>query len=261
MLRAAVIGLLLLPQLALGAGFAKQSLFLSKSPVMEGETVFLHAVVNNDAPTAFAGTMVFLEGTITLGKVPVELKTGEAAALSVSWKPASGSHAIVAELRKGTEVVERQTATFKIDPKPVPVVPAAPSTSTQSAAIVESSDGIQKAIAGVSPTVAGAVAPVFRLVDGSREALADVVETQLENTKKDLGPAAGNPGKVLSAETAQKAPSDPMGTLILVLRTLYFYLLTLLGFIIGSAGVFYPVFAILILYILWKIVRRVRRPA
>jgi hypothetical protein len=258
MLKIVAIALLLFPQLALGAGFAKQSLFLSRTPVTEGETVFLHAVVNNDATTTFSGEMTFAEGTTTIGKVPVTLDPGEADATSISWKPAAGSHAIVAELKKGSTVVERQTATFKIEPKPVPKTVA---SSTQAAATVESSEGIQKSIERVSPAVAGALAPVFRLVDGGREALANVVEKQLETTKQNLGSAAGNPGSVLSAETAKNTTSDPMGTLLLIVRTLYFYLLTLLGFIIASAGIFYPVAALIFFYILWRIIRRVRRPA
>jgi hypothetical protein len=254
MLRTAVVALLLAPQLAFGAGFAKQSLFLSHAPVIEGETVLLHAVVNNDATSTFAGEMVFAEGAATVGKVPVSLAPGEAVALSVSWKPAAGSHKIRATLQKGSTTVEEQSATFQVEPKPAPA-----STSGQSAATIESSQNIQNAIAGVSPAVAGAVAPAFRLVDGGREALANVVEKQLESAKQGL--PSGQPGSVLSAETAKNAPSDPLGTFLLILRTLYFYLLTLLGFIIASAGVFYPVFALLFFYILWRVVRRVRRPA
>ena len=52
-----------------------------------------------------------------------------------------------------------------------------------------------------------------------------------------------------------------IGTFWYILQTLYLYLLTLLSFIISSAGVFYPVAALLVLFLLWKVVRRVRRPA
>lgn len=249
---AAFFALLLLPQLAFGAGFAKQSLFLSHSPVIEGESVFVHAVVNNDATTTFAGEMVFTEGATSLGKVAVSLKPGEASAVSVSWKPSAGSHKITAELTKGTVSVAKESATFTIERKPEPEATSTPLG-------IESSSGIQDSIRGVSPGTADALAPMFKLVDGGREALANVVSQQLDNTKQGL--PSGKPGGVLGAETAKNATSDPMGTFLLVLRTLYFYLLTLLGFIIASAGIFYPVVAVFILFVLWKLFRRFRRPA
>ena len=253
---AAIFIVLLAPQLAFGAGFAKQFLFLSRPSVTEGETVFIHAVVSNDASAAFAGDMVFSEGATKIGTAPVSLDAGEAAAVSVSWKPSAGSHAVIAELKKGTDVVEKQSATFTIAQKPVPV---ATPPSTQGAA-VESSAKIQESIAGFSPAAASATAPLFTLVDGGRASLSDVIDTQIDNTKKNIG-GDGSPGNVLSAETVKNAPQDPMGTFWLILQTLYLYLLTLLSFIIGSAAVFYPALALLILYLLWRLFNRFRRPA
>ena len=148
------------------------------------------------------------------------------------------------------------TFTLYVSPKPKPVA-----TSSQSAAAVESSSKIQEGIAGLSPAAASATAPFFTMVDGGRAALSDVIDVQIANTKNNIGPTAGKPGEVLSAEAVKNAPQNPMGTLWFILQTLYLYLLTLLSFIIGSAGVFYPVAAFIILYILWRLIRRFSRPA
>src|SRR3989338_1124026 len=148
------------------------------------------------------------------------------------------------------------TFTLYVSPKPKPVA-----TSSQSAAAVESSAKIQEGIAGLSPAAASATAPFFTMVDGGRAALSDVIDVQIANTKNNIGPTAGKPGEVLSAEAVKNAPQNPMGTLWFILQTLYLYLLTLLSFIIGSAGVFYPVAALLILYLLWRLIRRAHRPA
>ena len=148
------------------------------------------------------------------------------------------------------------TFTLYVSPKPKPVA-----TSSQSAAAVESSAKIQEGIAGLSPAAASATAPFFTMVDGGRAALSDVIDVQIANTKNNIGPTAGKPGEVLSAEAVKNAPQNPMGTLWFILQTLYLYLLTLLSFIIGSAGVFYPVAAFIILYILWRLIRRFSRPA
>lgn len=253
-----VFVLLLLPALASAAGFAKNSLFLSRTSVTEGETVLIHAVVNNDAATAFAGTLRFSEGAMAIGSVPVSLDAGEAAAVSVSWKPSAGSHAVLAELKAGTELVEKQSATFVIAAKPKP---APADSAALSAAAVESSAKIQKGIAGFSPAAANATAPVFALVDGGRAALSDVIDGQIAATKKSIGASVASPGEVLGAEQVKNAGSNPMGTVWFILQTLYLYLLTILNFVIGSAGVFYPVAAFLILYFLWRLVKRFRRPA
>ena len=146
------------------------------------------------------------------------------------------------------------TFTLYLVPKPKPVV-------ANAAAAVESSAKIQEGIAGFSPAAASATAPFFTMVDGGRTSLSDVIDVQIANTKNNIGPTAGKPGEVLSAEAVKNAPQNPMGTLWFILQTLYLYLLTLLSFIIGSAGVFYPVAAFIILYILWRLIRRFSRPA
>jgi hypothetical protein len=144
------------------------------------------------------------------------------------------------------------TITFYIAPKPKP--PAA--TTTQAAATIQSSQGIQDSIASVSPGAAGVVAPVFTLVDGGRQKVADVVETQLNSIKKDLGADAG---KVLGAEATKDAASNPMGTFWYILQTLYLYVLTVGLFLVSNAGVFYPIIAAAFLYALWRIFKRFRR--
>lgn len=150
------------------------------------------------------------------------------------------------------------TVTLYITPKPKPA-PVAASTSV--AAAVESSAKIQEGIAGFSPAVAGAMAPMFNLVDGGRRTVSDALDTQIEGTKGRLGTGVSSPGEILGSDAVKNAGSNPLGTVWFILQTLYLYLLTILNFIIGSAGVFYPVAAILILYLLWRLVTRSRRPA
>jgi len=248
----------LLPFSAYAAGFAKQSLFLSRSAVTEGETVLIHAVVSNETAAKFAGELTFKDAGSTIGSVPVSLAAGESSVMSVSWKPAAGSHEVSAELKDSTgKSVEVQKDTFTIAAKPTTQT----ASSTQPAAAVESSKGIQQSIGGVSPQAEQYSAPIFSTLDSARSSAADVLDNQLASTKVKLGPGAGSPGEVLAAEATRNAVSNPWGALVYILQTLYFYLLTILRFIIGTAGVFYPVFAILFFYILWRVYRLFRRPA
>ena len=250
------VGFLLLPSFALGAGFARESIFLSKESVTEGDTVLVHTVVQNDLTAKFPGQLVITDGDAKVGSVPVDLEPGEAQAVSVSWKPAAGSHKLVAELQdKAGTVVESETETFVIKAKPKPA-PKSSASSSQSAAAVESSDGIQEQIDGLSPAVGGAVAPFFRLVDGSRETIADVLDSQLAS----VGPkvtALPIPGVVAGAQTI-KAP-DEQNWFWSIIYTVYFYILTVLRYIVGSAGIFYPLLAVVFFFILWRTYRRFRR--
>lgn len=242
------------PVVTFAAGFAQQSLFLSKSSVTEGDVVLIHAVVQNDAASAFPGTVFIKDGTEQVSSVPVTLEAGEAQAVSVSWKPTAGSHKITAELQdKAGAVVESESETFIVQEKPKPVSQETPQNQ---AAAVESSDGIQDQIDSLSPAVGGVLAPVFRLVDGSREAIADVLDSQLES----VGPkvtALPIPGVVAGAETI-KAP-DEQGWFWSIIYTVYFYLLTVLRYVVGSAGIFYPLLALVFFFVLWRTYRRFRR--
>jgi hypothetical protein len=251
------VALAALPTAAFGAGFAQQSIFLSKSSVVEGETVLIHTVVQNDLAAKFPGQLVVRDGETRVGAVPVELDPGEAQAVSVSWKPGAGSRTIVAELQdKAGTVVESESATFSIKARPKPVAPKA--TTTQVAAAVESSDSIQNKINDLSPAAGGAVAPFFRLVDGSRSSIADVLDSQLAKTKPKV---AQNPlpGVVAGAQSETPQTPEPTSWFWSIIYTVYFYILTVARFIVGSAGIFYPLLAVLFFFTLWRTYRRFRR--
>ena len=257
-----ILPFLLLPSLSLAAGFANGSLFLSKGSVTEGDTVLIHVVVSNEDPAKFTGTVVLDDAGSSIGTVPVTLAAGEAQTVSISWAPTAGSHTVSAKLTAsdGT-VVQQESQTFSIAAKPQPASVFA--NSNQGAAVVDSSAPIQQSIANVSPQVASAAQPLFTVIDGARSSAADVLDTQLANTKTNLTNTQ-KPGFVLGTSTSALSDptiTNPWGTFWFVLYTAYFYVLTILRWLVGNAGVFYPVLAILFLYILWRIFRRIRRPS
>ncbi len=252
---AALVACLLCPLAAGAAQFAPSALFLSKNAVVEGDTVLIHAVVQNDAAGKFPGNVVFRDGDTQVGSVPVTLLASEVRAVSVSWTPASpGSHKVVAALldQGGTAVQsEEQTFTIAAKPKPKPAV----ATSSNAAAAIESSKDIQDKIGGLSPAAGGALAPVFKLVDGARSSVASVLDDQLAKTKPKLAPI---PGVVAGTSSSIQAPEQGswFGS---IFTTVYYYVLTVLRWLVGSAAVFYPVLAFAFLYILYRMFRRFRR--
>lgn len=237
------------PTLVFAASFAKQSIFLSRSTVTEGESVLIHAVVSNDESITFKGSLILRDGDEKIGTVPVTLESGKAIAVSISWEPAAGKRTVHADLlNQSGEVVETMKESFSIAEKPKPVT----ITSEQSAATIESSKDIQDKIRSVSPGTSDAVAPLFSMIDSVRSSAADVLDDQLTLAKKKLGQVEG-------AHTEDGALPETVGGFWLALWTLYLYVLTILRFLIGNAAFFYPVFALLFFYILYRTFRRFRR--
>lgn len=251
-LGAGILFALLFPTFVFGAGFAKESLFLSKSPVIEGETVFIHAVVANESQIKFTGEVVFRDKEEKIGVVAVTIAPGGAQAVSVSWKPSPGSHEVSAELTAGDgTVVEKQSANFSIQEKLKPEAPQTPSE-------VESSENIKKVIAGFSPGVANATAPVFATIDSLRSKGADLLDTGIAWAKKKVE----GKGEVKGTSTDGQAASEGIvGTIWYFVSTILLYFFTLLRFLIGNAGIFYPLLAALFFFALWKMYRKMRRPS
>jgi len=265
MRKAFVAGLLfLLPTLALAAGFANQSIFLSKSAVTEGDTVKIYAVLSNNASAAFVGSVVLSDGGTKIGSTSVSIAAGGSQIVSIGWKPTAGSHDITAELTGSNSiVVEKESATFSVAEKPKPATPVAVFTAlaSSSPAAVQSSQAIQDQINSISPTAANVSKPAFNFFDGLRSTAADFLDSQLASTKAKLSstPKTG----IVAGESTTQDPKiqNPWGSFWTVLYTLYIYVLTILRFLIGNAAVFYPLLAAIFFYFLWRTYKRFRRPA
>lgn len=251
---AALLAILMSPLIAGAAQFAPSSLFLSKEKVVEGDTVLIHAVVQNNSTTTFPGTLSVRSDEIQVGSVPVTLSPNEVRAVSVSWTPKAGSHTVVAALLdKGGAAVQSETQTLTVEAKRKSRV--ATTASSSAAAAVESSKSIKQAIDGISPAAGNALSPVFKLVDGGRESAARMLDAEIQKAKPKVAPL---PGVVAGADTAIAAP-DQGSWFSSIFYTTYFYILTVLRFVVGSAGVFYPLLAFAFLYALWRMFKKFRR--
>jgi len=244
----------LAPVLVFGAGFARQSLFLSKASVTEGESVLIHAPVKNDA-AAWSGEAVFSDDARPIGTVSVSLKAGEARVVSVSWTPETpGTHAISARLSKDGTVADTLSANFTVEAKPK-AKEDAEETALGSAAAIQSGAVVKDWLGNISPVLANTLAPVISTVDPLRQSASNLIDGQLAAAKQKL------PGNVLGSST-QASSTEPVSAATLwdsvwgVLWTVYYYLLTVLNFLIVNAALFYPILAFLFLFLLWKLYQR-----
>jgi len=253
-MRATFIGVLFFsPALALAAGFATQSIFLSDPAPMVGETVRVHATVSNDAAGAFDGSVTLLDGNDAIGSVNVTLAAGAAETVSANWTPAAaGVHTLTARLtaQDGTAVSET-SAEFSVAARPAPAASSGDLT-------VESSQALQQSLAQVSPQAAQAAQPAFAVIDGARQSAADALDNQLSLAKTKL---SGVPAPAVLGTSTQSVTQGAAEGFWFILWTLYLYLLTILIFLVKNAALFYPLLVIVFFYILWRLFRRIRRPS
>jgi hypothetical protein len=252
-----------LPSVAFGAGFAKQSLFLSKSPVTEGESVLIHTVVQNDAAATFGGNLVVFaqkDGADKekIGTVAVSIAPQGANTVSVSWKPAAGSYAVTAELTQndGT-VVESESARFTINEKPKPASASDDITSSIDAQVQSSAD-VQAMIANFVPGISGISEPFFNSIDSLRVKAGGLLDSGIAWGKTQTG--SKKPGEVLGASTQNTTPEGLLGTGSYLAGLIAVYFFSVLKWMVANTGVFYPIIAIAFLYALWRIFARMRRP-
>lgn len=256
------LALMCVPSVGFAAGFATQSLFLSKDSVTEGESVLIYAVVSNNTTTTFTGKLQVHEGSTLVGTVPVSLAAGSADTVSVSWKPAAGKHAITAQLLDSAGTIAgEESATFSVAAKKESSSETTPLTIPPKTEI-ESSDNIQDSIENLSPVLAAGTGPIFSVIDAGRTHAAKALDNGVSWSKKQLA-TSKTVGKVLGNEEntdSNKSAGDRFfSTIWLIVATLALYLFSVLRYVTGSAGAFYPLFAVLFFFVLWKLYRRFRR--
>ena len=256
-----MVGILLfvvsMPFAVRAAGFAKQSLFLSQSTVVEGQTVFIYAVVTDDSDTPFVGILRFSDETGGIGSTTVTLQPGKASTVSVPWKPTAGQHTVTAAFvsHDGT-VTESEDAIFFVDKTPAPPVadqltqqPLLTAVTDQSKTIgtttVGSSEPIVQTIKRVAPGVAVNTVPLFDTVDSLRTRSVQALDHGTEWSKSAITKAA-------------TAPSSILNTLWLIVSTLALYVCASLAYVVANIALFYPAIVVIFFLVLWKIYKTIR---
>jgi hypothetical protein len=261
---AALAAAFLLPSFALAAGFAKDPIFLSRSPVTEGQSVHVYAVLSNTDTTPFSGTAVFYDNDKKIGGATLTLAAGASQTASVLWTPTAGTHTVKAVIiNKDNTTGETITESFTIQEKPKPQSAATSSKSNYTAATIDSSADLQAHIADFSPVVASTTEPVFSFIDSARTSAADALDSQIASTKSKVGttPKPGIVAGTSDSSTFKDAHIENGATGIWYwVYSAYLWILLALRWLVGNAGVFYPFLAIALLYILWRTYRHFRRP-
>lgn len=245
-------------------GFARGSLWTSKTTITEGEPVTLFASVVNTSDVLLSGSIAFFDGEEKLGEAAVELKSGESRVASHPWTPSAGTHALRAVFSDATQEIDRTSLTVFVNERPKESVLQA---ETQSAAAVEGSEAIQRTITSIAPPAASYVNPAFETTDALREKGVGLLDEQIVKTQSGLNEIrtkkqaidAGRP----AGEDLPPAQEKERRTLSIkeIFQTLLLYVLETMRFIIASVAIFYPLMVALVFMAALKLYRRIRRPA
>lgn len=267
-----ILSALLFPVIAGAApsGFSQDAVWISATPVAEGDTVLIHAALTNGSSNTLTGTLVFRDEGKSIGSVPVSLKSQEARVVSVSWAPKAGVHEIAIELTNPSEEAAKRTETLRVI-----VASKEVSRSTEAAAAVSlvtlqsdatdatytDSSSIQGAILGVSSTAGELAGPVFDLVDEWRKDGNEFLAEKSATTKVEVA-ALSEKKKALADDTSAEGKKERrMTTMWQILKTLLLYVYQGLNMLISKAGIFYPFAALAFFFFIFKLYQRLRKPS
>jgi hypothetical protein len=256
---------LLFPLSALAdAGFVKDPVWLSHAPVFADEAVLIHAGIINSTGEPLTGTLAFRDNGTTIGTLPVSLQAGEAHVYSLSWKPRAGAHDLAVELANPSQADAKRTEIISVTVKEkassnatASAASAAGSSFLSNTTFSDSSD-IQRSIESVSPAVAEVVAPAFTAIDAIRKRGSDFLSEQAADAKGKVEGISTQKAELAAQDTDEAKKEDRWLTAWQIFRTFLLYIFSALNLFLSHAGIFYPVFAFLFLFLMWKGYRRFR---
>jgi hypothetical protein len=91
----------LLPMWSFAAGFAPDSIWLSKEDPMHGDVIDIYVVVFNNDSDNLSGTVRYYDDQLLLGEIPVTVGANTAKLVPLSWEATQGDRIIYARFSSG----------------------------------------------------------------------------------------------------------------------------------------------------------------
>lgn len=239
-------------------GLVEHTIWYSKDPFYEGDTIKIYTLLYNSATSPVSGTVEFYDGRVTLGKKDVLISPESAKDVSISWVVTAGDHSISAKFLNPTMAINGT-------PQPITVendVSAEQKVFVPKKVVSESKkvDGDESAADNIVDQFAEKVSPYTPepidqtaiAIDTLRAETSVKIDASKETTKARVEAfndslsqvSASGSGISVSSHTLQKP---------LAYISLFFW--SVLSFIFSHKAVFYGlILAIIILIIraIWK---------
>lgn len=202
----------------LSAGFAPQSIWISRTHVIAGESVNIFTVLYNSSENTVAGEIIFTLDNSSIGTKEFTLNPGEAQTVFLPWVAKAGNHsisarienALVANTNTKTSVLNQATGNITVSVEAPP--PPSPSAQVLNSAVTAITSGV----ASSAPAVMSALTSLYEKTEALREDAKSALEKQIAESSAGAtaagagqeGGSAGVPAgtSTLSSETQNSAP-------------------------------------------------------
>jgi hypothetical protein len=216
---------------AIQAGFPTAPLWLSKTDIIDGESIVIYTVLYNSSEESLTGDVEFLVDGELIGTKGVSAAAGTTQIVSEDWTAKEGSHAFSARLVGADAALTSTvtgTTTVSVAAKPPPPEPVVKTIAAAGA--------LEQAIASTTPVVQEFASTTFATTESIREKAVSALEKLASSTAPQgevLGAADEQP---VSAEENAAASFDIgswiqniwqaiLGALLFVARSpLWFYI-------------------------------------
>lgn len=272
-MRSLLVSVLLLPTLsfaAIQAGFPSQALWVSKSSIVEGETIVISAVVLNAGSDVLRATLVFTSDGTRIGAREFTIPGGESQIHSMDWRPKRGEYRIAAKI-EGTSapLSQKETSAILVSVAEPPVPSAMQETisqMTQTAAMIASSS---------APILEQAARALFAQTEALRNVGIEHLENYLASNAIQMTSLASEAPSAAGAGAASPSRRNVKGASTNTLdddvsgfdapkeRNIFDKIAQAAAaaalFTMKSMVLFYPLLAFLFFGLLYFLARRVRR--
>lgn len=264
-----LLGFISSPSYSLGAnisGFIPGQIWYSKDSLIEGDTVNIYTAVWNGGEGTLLTKVEFYDKKVVLGSREVSLAPSEIKSVSIPWKITAGDHTISAKIissslnvsGKKENIILSNIATSS-DKQFVSVKTIQGDNTKEIAknAIQDQVEKVSDSIDNIVPSnVSDKVSSSFEGLDDFRSTSYEKVKVAKDDSKKNLEEIkikVNNPN-----QNTEKDKTD-MGGVEKPIEYIKLFLLSVLGFILGSKIVFYVLLALIIFYVLRAIYRKIRK--
>jgi hypothetical protein len=227
---------------ALPAGFAPSTVWLSRNPPVAGEALRIYTVVYNGSDRPLEGSVSFLVDEVEVGTASFSLFSGDSKVLSTQWTPDEGTHSVSGTI---TSLIDSKTKDARsVSTKASTVLSVQVASQLPQPAAPEALTAADSIIASTSPRIIAA----FAEVASATESLRAYGETYLTNLATSSPPVAN---EATSTELFVPENTNP---------TLMQEAAKILLPVFANPALFYLVFIGTLLLLFFLLVRRMRGP-
>ncbi|OGG71320.1 hypothetical protein A3F27_00690 [Candidatus Kaiserbacteria bacterium RIFCSPHIGHO2_12_FULL_53_13] len=235
----------------LPAGFAPNSIWVSRTQITAGDSINIFTVIYNSSDAPLEGAVGFTVDGRPVGTRNFSVKAGETQTESVPWTASAGTHSVFARIEKisnadtsaSASILNRTTDTITISvAEPPPPTPSAQAISSVASAI-------KTVVASSTPIVISATQKLYGITEDARKGAVGALEKQLAQKAGD----ANTKGEVPGASASSSATS--LGSFI---SSAWDSILRALLFVCRISVLFYALLAFVI-FMLFQLLRAMFR--